>query len=119
MKSSLQKLLSIISLVIASISLSACSEPEATAPAVVSQGEQIWSKTCAVCHSQGLGGSPPIGNVKMWAPRIAQGLPVLYEHAKNGYSGNTGEMPARGGNPALTDKEIELAVEYMVSQSKG
>lgn len=84
---------------------------------VVEAGQQVWQKNCAVCHKQGLGGAPPIGNQKMWKKRIAQGLPTLVEHAKNGYSGETGEMPPRGGNPNLTDSEVESAVKYMVKLS--
>ncbi|AWB66814.1 cytochrome c5 family protein [Saccharobesus litoralis] len=108
-----------LTLIAAMFGLAACSDDEPAAVAEVHPGKVIWSKTCAVCHAQGLAGSPPIGNTKMWAPRIAKGMPTLYSHAKNGFSGETGEMPARGGNPALTDAEIELAVDYMVSQSKG
>jgi len=27
-------------------------------------------------------------------------------------------MPAKGGNPSLSDEEIEAAVEYMVAESQ-
>ncbi|WP_440905217.1 c-type cytochrome [Catenovulum sp. SX2] len=100
----------------ASLLLTACSEsPEQVA---LAEGQTIWQGTCAVCHAQGLAGSPPIGNKKMWSKRIAKGLPVLFDHAKNGFEGDTGIMPARGGNASLTDAQIELAVKYMVSQSQ-
>ena len=84
----------------------------------VTLGQTIWETNCRVCHQQGLGGAPMIGNKKQWAPRIAQGLPVLLQHATEGYSGNTGMMPARGGHPELVDEQLRLAVEYMVSQSQ-
>ncbi|EWH12164.1 cytochrome c5 [Catenovulum agarivorans DS-2] len=104
------------SIAVVAILLSACSEsPEQVA---LEQGKAIWEGTCAVCHAQGLAGSPPIGNKKMWAKRIEKGLPVLFEHAKNGFSGETGLMPPRGGNEDLTDHQVELAVKYMVSQSQ-
>ncbi|WP_026180331.1 c-type cytochrome [Hahella ganghwensis] len=81
-------------------------------------GKAVWEANCRVCHQQGLGGAPMIGNQKQWQPRIAQGLPVLIEHATQGYSGSTGVMPARGGNPGLPDAQLRSAVEYMVSQSR-
>ncbi len=59
-----------------------------------------------------------IGNKKQWAPRIAQGLTVLIDHATYGYSGSTGVMPPRGGNPELADDQLTLAVSYMISQSQ-
>ncbi|MCM2680087.1 c-type cytochrome [Echinimonas agarilytica] len=88
--------------------LCACSEE----PPEPSQGELIVKGTCKVCHAQGINGAPIIGNKKMWGPRLGQGIPVLVEHASNGY----GLMPAKGGNDALTKEEITAAVEYMVSQ---
>ncbi|OZG71160.1 cytochrome c5 family protein [Hahella sp. CCB-MM4] len=85
---------------------------------LVSAGKTVWEANCRVCHQQGLGGAPMIGNQKQWAPRIAQGVPVLIEHATQGYSGATGVMPPRGGNPDLPDEQLKLAVAYMVSQSR-
>lgn len=81
-------------------------------------GQQIWDGTCKVCHLNGLGGAPAKGNRKIWAPRIEQGLEVLIAHALNGFDGAEGSMPARGGNPALSDSEVAAAVKYMVSQSQ-
>jgi cytochrome c5 len=96
--------------------LFSCGESVKTTEVKPTEGEILWKANCAVCHQQGLGGAPMIGNKVQWEKRVAQGMPVLIEHALNGYSGNTGEMPARGGNEALTDKQVELAVTYMVEQ---
>lgn len=89
--------------------LSACGESEPPAP---SPGEQIVKATCKACHASGLNGAPIIGNTKMWAKRLPQGVPVLVQHATEGY----GLMPAKGGNVDLTDEQIELAVKYMLDQ---
>ena len=65
-------------------------------------------------------GSPKITATKKWKPRIAQGLPTLIEHAVQGFIGKTySEMPARGGNPDLTDEQIASAVAFMVWASGG
>lgn len=100
------------------IGLSACSDSttETETTTVASPGQTIWQANCAVCHQQGLGGAPVIGNQIQWKKRVEQGLPTLISHALNGYSGETGEMPPRGGNAQLTDQEVELAVTYMVSK---
>ncbi len=38
---------------------------------------------------------------------------VLEEHAKEGYLA----MPARGGDPGLSDHEVSAAAEYMLTQT--
>ncbi len=96
--------LSIVSL---AITLGGCSK-ESTPSA----GEQVFSKTCKVCHAQGLNGAPILGNKKMWGPRVSQGVDVLVQHATNGFR----LMPAKGGNEALTEEDIKAAVNFMVSQ---
>ncbi|TRY29616.1 cytochrome c5 family protein [Aliiglaciecola sp. M165] len=77
-------------------------------------GEQVWVNNCKVCHEVGLAGSPVFGDVNAWKKRIARGKASLYEHALNGW----GDMPAKGGNPDLTDDEVKQAVEYMVINSQ-
>jgi cytochrome c5 len=98
------------------ILLFSCGEKVKTTQVKPSAGEKLWKANCAVCHQQGLGGAPMIGNNVQWKKRVEQGLPVLFQHAINGYSGATGEMPARGGNEELSDEQIKLAVTYMVEQ---
>lgn len=98
--------------------------PEAATPAAapaaggdLAQGEDIYKKTCVLCHGAGVAGAPKFGNKDDWAPRIAQGKDVLYKHAMEGFTGKNGMMPPRGGNPKLTDDEIKAAVNYMVSKA--
>ncbi len=94
---------------VALLMLSGCKEEVAPHP-----GQAIWEGTCKVCHGTGLAGAPIIGNQKAWAPRIARGKDSLYGHALKGW----GDMPARGGNPDLSDDDVKLAVDYMVSQAQ-
>lgn len=79
-------------------------------------GQKIWEGTCQVCHLNGLGGAPAIGNQRQWQPRLDKGKHTLIQHALQGFSGETGVMPAKGGNPSLSDEEVALAVEYMLSR---
>ncbi|MEM9175908.1 MAG: c-type cytochrome, partial [Myxococcota bacterium] len=79
-------------------------------------GRVVWTGTCIQCHSTGLGGAPLIGNPDLWRPRIDQGLDVLVQHALEGFYGKKGEMPARGGNPDLTDEQVRLAVRFMATR---
>lgn len=90
-------------------------EPVAAAPA---PGEDTFKKACVLCHKNGEGGAPKLGDKEAWAPRIAQGLPMLQEHAIAGFTGATGVMPSKGGSVSLSDDEVKAAVEYMVSQAQ-
>lgn len=93
--------------------------PVPAAPVASGQeaGKRVFDKTCGLCHGAGTGGAPRPGDKANWAPRIAQGMDVLYEHARVGYSGAYGYMPARGG-AAATDSEIKAGVDYMVALSR-
>lgn len=85
----------------------------------LAQGRNIWEANCRVCHGPGLAGAPPKGDKEAWQTRIEKGLGTLVQHAREGYSGPGGhQMPARGGNPDLSDSQIAAAVAYMVSQSQ-
>ncbi len=87
------------------------SKPEPAAGAI--SGQDIYNRSCVVCHGAGITGAPKVGDAEAWAPRIDQGLPTLYDHAINGYMGNTGMMPPKGGAMSLSDDEIKAAVDYM------
>lgn len=82
-------------------------------PHVDKSGEEVVTAVCGMCHTAGLMNAPKIGDKGLWAPRIAQGYDVLVNNAINGIRA----MPARGGNPALTDGEIAGAVAYMANAS--
>lgn len=81
-------------------------------------GKTIYGQLCHSCHDAGVTGAPKLGNKGDWAPRIAEGIATLVSHAINGYKGPDGnQMPAKGGNPALTDAQVEATVKWMVSQA--
>jgi cytochrome c5 len=92
--------------------------PAGAAPAAAGSGEGVYKAGCAACHSAGIAGAPKSGDKAAWAPRIAQGKPTLYEHAIKGYQGKAGVMPAKGGNSALADADVQAAVDYMVALNK-
>ena len=78
-------------------------------------GEKISQANCAMCHASGLMGAQKIGDASQWGPRIAQGKETLITHAIKGIR----QMPAKGGNAALTDEEVAAAVVYMANTSGG
>jgi cytochrome c5 len=85
------------------------------AQASTRSGKEVVDTVCAACHATGANGAPRIGDVEAWKDRAAQGLTSLTRHAIQGIR----KMPAHGGNPGVSDFEIELAITYMVNQSGG
>lgn len=84
-------------------------------------GKTIFDQLCTTCHTNSATGAPNIHTKADWAPRVAQGLDVLVKHAIDGYQGKDGKgalMPAKGGNPSLTDAQVKATVEWMLSQVK-
>lgn len=92
------------------------SAPAKSAPVADSsgKGESIYKQSCAVCHAGGVAGAPKLADKGAWAPRIDQGMEAMYASGIKG----KGAMPAKGGNPALSDADVKVAVDYMVSQSR-
>lgn len=85
----------------------------ATQTAAAGAGEALYKQACFACHATGAANAPKLGDKAAWAPRVAQGLPTLVQHAISG----KGAMPPKGGSSA-SDAEIRAAVEYMVSAAK-
>ncbi|MGB0466604.1 MAG: c-type cytochrome [Pontibacterium sp.] len=81
-------------------------------------GKATYEGACKVCHGSGLTGSPKVGDAEAWQPRIKQGMETMLSHAINGFSGDTGVMPPKGGRVDLSDKQVEQAVAYMVESSQ-
>lgn len=81
-------------------------------------GKSVFQKTCFACHGMGVAGAPKAGDKAAWAPHVAKGKATLYTHALHGFTGKKGVMPAKGGNPALSDTEVKSAVDYMLSLVK-
>jgi cytochrome c5 len=91
----------------------------AAAPATASAdaGKAVYDAACVACHGAGIAGAPKFGDKAAWAPRIAQGNSVLYEHALKGFQGKAGMMPPKGGSTA-SDSDVKSAVDYLVAAAK-
>jgi cytochrome c5 len=91
--------------------------PAAQAAVRADAGKTLYSQACVACHGAGIAGAPKFGDKAAWAPRLAQGKAVLYEHAVKGFQGKAGVMPPKGGSTA-PDAEVHAAVDYMASAAK-
>lgn len=84
----------------------------AAAPA--DAGKAAYGKICFACHDAGVAGAPKYGDTDAWTSRLEKGTGMLISNAINGYTGEMGMMPARGGMASLSDDEVAAAVEYML-----
>lgn len=88
---------------------------DANAPKVFKTGEQVFQAVCTACHTAGVAGAPKVGDNAAWAPFIQSGFDAMMNVALHGKGG----MPAKGGNPTLSDFEVARAVVYMANKSGG
>ena len=80
-------------------------------------GSVIYGQLCAGCHGSGAGGAPTLDRAH-WAARLPKGNDTLHKHAIEGFTGDAGVMPAKGGNPALTDEQVIATVDWMLANLK-
>lgn len=88
----------------------AASAPSADGGSQGASGEEIYGQVCTACHDTGAAGAPKRGDQGAWASRLEQGVETLYTHAIDGF----GAMPAKGGNPSLSDDDVKRAVNHLV-----
>ncbi len=89
-------------------------EVAAAAPARAPMtGEEIVTKVCSACHGTGVLNAPKIGDKAAWSKLKATGMAALLGNAIKGKN----QMPARGGDPSLSDAEVKAAVEQMLKQT--
>ncbi|ACF14331.1 cytochrome c class I [Chloroherpeton thalassium ATCC 35110] len=76
-------------------------------------GEDLYNASCAMCHSTGISGAPKVGTAGDWSNRMPQGVKEMAKKSIDGFN----SMPARGGNPSLSDEQVSNAVAFMVDAS--
>ena len=90
----------------------------AAEPAADLAGEAVYNMACVACHGAGVAGAPKFGDASAWKTRLAKGVDTLHKHAIEGFQGETGFMPPKGGRSDLSDQSIINAVEYMTAGAK-
>ncbi|MEY3286575.1 MAG: hypothetical protein RL500_1305 [Pseudomonadota bacterium] len=85
---------------------------DASNPATLKTGEQVYQAQCAACHNAGAAGAPKLGDAGAWGKRIKEG----YDHLLTSAIKGKGAMGAQGGGD-YSDLEIGRAVVYLANQS--
>jgi cytochrome c5 len=84
-------------------------QPAATAMT----GAEVYDSGCNACHTAGVLNAPKLGDNEAWQTRYEKGMDELVSNAVNGIN----QMPAKGGNAALSDTNIHDAVVYILTES--
>jgi len=77
-------------------------------------GIEVYKTACTTCHSIGLAGAPKFGDKSTWGNRQDKGIEALVVSVMNGLNG----MPKMGLCMDCTKEEMNLAVDYMLSELK-
>lgn len=98
---------------------SAAEAVDAVTPVVMGQVPEGLTDTikasvngvCAGCHIAGVANAPKFGDVEAWQARADKGMAALVSSVANGLN----VMPPRGAS-SLTDEELPIAIQYMLSK---
>ena len=71
--------------------------------------EELYKKTCAMCHGTGAAGAPLTHNADQWKPRLDKGMETLVKNARGGLNA----MPPMGMCMDCTDDEFKAIIEFM------
>lgn len=92
--------------------------------ALVIEGEGIFQSSCATCHSYDARGIPGLGKNLIESEFVhglsdSELLTMIITGRDSSHPLNTSgiPMPARGGNPSLTDAQLSAVIVYLRSES--
>jgi mono/diheme cytochrome c family protein len=82
----------------------------------IETGKKVYSQTCVACHgANGKGMIPGVSDFTKADGPLAKSDEVLIASIRDGLvtPGKPLSMPAKGGNPTLSDEEIEAVLLYL------
>lgn len=106
-----------LSIAMLTIASTACANGEASpTPEILAKGEAVFMGTCFACHGpDGKGLVPGTPNLRGKKSPLKQSHEVLAGRIRDGFQskGSPMAMPPKGGNPKLTENELDAVIVYM------
>ncbi|PHS21773.1 MAG: cytochrome c, class I [Robiginitomaculum sp.] len=99
-----------------SVSLLVAGAVQANGEGDAAKGKVVYEGTCVFCHGEnGKGEIPGTPNFTKADGVLAQDDAVLISHIIDGFesAGSAMPMPANGGNPDLSDEDVEDVLAYL------
>ena len=79
-------------------------------------GRKVFNKACITCHLYGSGGSIMLNDSLSWSRVLSKKNKIeIYSNVYNGYMGEKGPMPYKGGCLDCSDQDLMDAIEYILS----
>lgn len=79
-------------------------------------GKEIYNQTCIACHgANGAGAFPGTPDFTKPDGRLSKPDDVLFNNIVNGFQspGSAMSMPAKGGNPNLTEADVQAVLKFL------
>lgn len=92
------------------------STPSNTSAASALSGKQVYDESCVACHgANGKGAIHGVPDFTSPSSPLKKSDSILLDHIEHGYQspGSPMAMPARGGNPKLTNEDLKNALDYI------
>ena len=96
----------------------ASANASADASAQVAAGNAVYSQTCVACHgADGKGAIPGVADLTKADGALAKSDDELIKSITDGFQspGAALAMPAKGGNPSLSESDIKAVLAYLRS----
>ncbi len=110
---------SLIALGYLAVVLAGCGDPaRETAPSNTARDQRThatsanmeqWGRSCAICHVNGEGGAPRVGDAEDWNERLQQGEEVLLAHTVEGFN----NMPPLGYCMDCEEQDLRALIRFM------
>ena len=95
--------------------VSASTVAETTAGVTLS-GKEIYNQTCVACHGvDGAGRMPGVTDFTAQDGPLSKSDDILLQHVTEGFQspGSPMAMPAKGGNPSLSEADVRAVLDYL------
>lgn len=89
---------------------------ESSTAEMVAAGKAVYSQTCVACHgTDGKGAFPGVPGLADADGPLSKTDEVLQKHISEGFQspGSPMAMPAKGGNPSLTEADVKAVLAFL------
>ena len=80
-------------------------------------GAEVYNNVCMACHNAGIAGAAKLNDKARWEASAAKGFETIKDHTLNGFTGEHGVMPAKGGRVDLTEEDMLNAIAYIFKEA--
>ena len=81
----------------------------------IDNGEKVFNQSCITCHLYGTGGATMLRDTDSWEFLLNQKtIEEIYLNVLNGYIGDKGPMPKKGGCIRCSEEDLLDAIEYIL-----